>query len=141
MEVSIKKGAFIKPESPDEKPYLIGSRCSSCGYMCFPKKEVCVKCVRDDCMEEKKFGPYARLDSYAVMQVAPTGFTAPYIQAYVVLEDGPKIFTLITGCEPRDDALELGQKMELVIEKIRDDEKGNPLIGWKFKPVEENNRS
>jgi uncharacterized OB-fold protein len=141
MEVPIKEGVFHKPESPSEKPYLIGSRCRLCGYVCFPKKQVCVKCVRDDCMAETKFGPYAHLDSYAVIHVAPPGFTVPYIQAYVILEQGPKIFTLISGCEPRDDALAPGQKMELVIERITDDENGNHLIGWKFKPAEEKDRS
>lgn len=125
------------PGLKKEKPYLIGSKCRSCGYVCFPKKQVCVKCVKDDCMQETRFGPYAVLDSYAVIHVAPTGFSAPYILGYVVLENGPKIFTLINGCEPEDNALELGQKMELVIEKIKADERGNNLIGWKFKPLKE----
>ncbi len=135
MNLPIKEGLFEVPESINGRPYLIGSRCSVCGYVCFPKKEVCVKCLRDDTMEIARFGPYATLDSFAVMQVAPPGFTAPYIQGYVILKDGPKVFTLITGCEPKDDVLELGEEMELVIEKITEDENGNNLIGWKFKPT------
>lgn len=137
MDLPIKEGLFHIPKSTNEKPYLIGSKCTVCGYTSFPMKEVCVKCVRDDTMEEEKFGPYAILDSYAVIHVAPPGFTAPYIQGYVILEDGPRVFTLISGCEPKDEALQLGEKMELVIEKIREDEDGNNLIGWKFRPTEE----
>ena len=137
MNRPIMKGIYKMPESDNKKPSLIGSRCKLCGYACFPKKEVCVKCVRDDSMEETTFGPYALLDSFAVIHVAPPGFRAPYIQAYVILENGPKIFTLISGCEADDNALAIGQKMELVIEKIKTDENGDDLIGWKFKPVKE----
>jgi uncharacterized OB-fold protein len=135
MRLPLKEGLFHQPESGQEKPYLIGSRCSVCGYTSFPKKEVCLKCLRDDTMEEARFGPYAILDSFAIMQVAPPGFFPPYIQGYVKLNDGPKVFTLITGCEPKDDALQLGEPMELVIDKIKEDENGHEIIGWKFKPV------
>lgn len=141
MDVPIQEGLFHLPESKKEKPYLIGSKCRRCGYTCFPIKQVCVRCLRDDCMEEVQFGPNGFLDSFAVIHIAPPGFSAPYIQGYVKLENGPKIFTLISGCEPNDDALKLGQRMELVIEKIREDENGNNVIGWRFKPEKEKNRS
>lgn len=134
MDLPIKEGLFHTPESKNDKPYLIGAKCSLCGYVCFPKKDVCVRCCKNGTMETAKFGPYAKLDSFAVMQVAPPGFVAPYIQGYVVLDDGPKIFTLISGCEPEDNVLQLGEKMELVIEKITVDDKGNNLIGWIFRP-------
>ena len=135
MKVPIKEGLFHIPESESDEPYLVGSRCSVCGYTSFPKKEVCVRCLRDDTMEEATFGPDATLDSFAVMQVAPPGFTPPYVQGYVKLKEGPKVFTLITGCEPKDDALVLGEEMELVVDKIKEDDKGNELIGWKFRPA------
>lgn len=69
------------------------------------------------------------------MRVGSPDFPTPYIVGYVRMKEGTSIFTLITGCEPRDDALEPGEKMELVIEKIKEDEKGNNLIGWKFRPM------
>ena len=136
MERPIKEGLFSPPElTPSGKTYLIGSRCKVCGYASFPQKDVCVRCLRDDTMEVAQFGPDAILDSFAVMQVAPPGFTSPYMQGYVILKDGPKVFTLITGCEPKDDALKVGEEMELVIEKIKEDENGNDIIGWKFRPT------
>ena len=51
------------------------------------------------------------------------------------MQEGPLVFTLITGCEIRDDSLDLGEDMELIIEKVKEDEQGNNLIGWKFKPI------
>ncbi len=86
-------------------------------------------------MGEIKLGPYGTLETFAVMQVGPPDFPAPYIMGYVRMKEGTQIFTLVAGCEPRDDALKLGEEMELVIEKIKEDEQGNNLIGWKFRPT------
>jgi uncharacterized OB-fold protein len=136
-DIPLKPGLFHVPESSSEKPYLIGSKCSVCGYVCFPKKEVCVKCLRDDTMEETKLGPYGNLETFCIMQVGPPDFPPPYAIGYVKTKEGAKVFTQITGCEPKDDALEMGDEMEMVIEKLKKDNKGNNLIGWKFKPVKE----
>lgn len=134
-DIPIVPDSFDVMETPDSKPYLIGARCTICGYVCFPKKVVCVRCRRDDTMERVRLGPFGTLDTFAIMQVAPPGFIAPYIIGYVRLREGPVVFAPLTGCEARDDALEIGEEMELVIEKIKEDEKGNSLMGWKFRPV------
>jgi len=63
------------------------------------------------------------------------GFPAPYIQAYVDIEEEPLIFSLITGCEAKEGALEIGDEVELVIEKITQDDEGNDAIGYKFRPI------
>ena len=134
-EVAIKEGLFVVPEAPGENPRLIGSRCGVCGYTCFPKKQVCVKCRRDDTMEELKLGPFGILENFAVMQVGTPEFSPHYIMGYVRMKEGALVFTTITGCEPADNALRIGDQMELVIEKIREDDRGNDLLGWKFKPL------
>ena len=134
-DLLLREGLFHVPESPNDEPYLIGSRCRVCGYTSFPRKEACVKCRRNDTVEEIKLGPYGTLETFAVMQVGPPDFPPPYIMGYVMMKEGALVFTLITGCEAKDDALELGEEMELVIEKIREDGQGNNLIGWKFKPT------
>jgi len=134
-DIPIQQGLFHMPKSPNDKPHLIGSRCRVCGYTCFPKKFVCVRCRRDDTMEEVKIGPYANLETFTVMRVGTADFPAPYVMGYVKTNEGAQVFTLITGCEIKDDALEPGEEMELVIEKIKMDKQGNNLIGWKFKPL------
>ena len=134
-DLPLREGLLHIPDSPDDKPYLIGSRCKICSYTCFPKKFVCVRCRRDDTMEEIKLSPYATLETFTVMRVGPPDFPPPYIMGYVKMKEGPTVFTLITGCEVTDDALDLGEEMELVIEKVKEDGQGNNLIGWKFKPL------
>ena len=86
-------------------------------------------------MAEIKLGPYAILENFAVMRVGSPDFPTPYIVGYVRMKEGVLIFTPITGCEARDDALELGEEMELTIGKIKEDEQGNNMIGWKFRPL------
>jgi len=137
----ILPGIIHEATSPGDKSYLIGSRCSACGRTFFPKRSVCRVCMRDDTMEETALSTRGKIDTFTVVHVAPIGFTAPYIQAFVDLPEGPRIFSLITGCEPSQDALEEGAEVELIIDKITEDEKGNDLIGYKFRPVGKGSRS
>jgi uncharacterized OB-fold protein len=128
-------GLFHEATSPTDRSYLIGSKCRACGRAFFPKRPVCRVCMRDDTMEETALSTKGKIDTFTVVYVAPMGFKAPYIQAYVDLPEGPRIFSLITGCEAKEDALKEGEEVELVISKITEDEKGNDLIGYKFCPI------
>ena len=139
--IPILPGLMHEGISPEDKSYLIGSRCSHCGRTFFPKRLVCWVCMRDDTMEETPLSTRGKIDTFTVVHVAPIGFKAPYIQGFVDLPEGPRIFTLITGCEPSEGAIEEGAEVELVIDKISEDEKGNDLIGYKFRLVGKENES
>lgn len=128
-------GIFHEAVSPTETSHLIGSKCRACGRVFFPARSICRVCMVEGTMEETPLSTRGKIDTFTVVQVAPLGFKAPYIQAYVDLPEGPRIFSLITGCEPSQNALKEGQEVELVIDKITEDEKGNDLIGYKFRPV------
>jgi uncharacterized OB-fold protein len=128
-------GIIHEATSSDDKSYLIGSRCRVCGRTFFPKLSVCRVCMVDDTLEETALSTKGKIDTFTVVYVAPVGFKTPYIQAFVDLPEGPRIFSLITGCEPSENALKTGTEVELVIDKITEDEKGNDLIGYKFRPV------
>ena len=138
-DLPLKPGLFVQPKSEDEKPYLLGSRCRACGYLSFPKKEVCIVCRKEATMEDVRLGSQGKLETFAVMQVGPPGFKVPYIIGYVRTREGALVFAPITGCEAKDDALWVGEEMELVIEKVKEDGKGNNLIGWKYKPAGKRN--
>lgn len=130
-----KANLFHAPAFEGDTPYLIGTRCTLCGYTSFPPKQICIKCRRDNTMTEVKLGPKGKLETFAVMQVGTTDFPAPYTIGFVRLEQGPSVFSLITGCKPTDDSLVIGQDMILVIDKIRTDKDGFEVVGWKFKPL------
>jgi len=134
-DVLLKEGLFHVPESPDDMPYLIGSRCRVCEYTTFPRKKVCIRCLRDDTMEEIGLGRHGKLETFAIMRVGPPEFTLPYAVGYVRTDEGVRVFSQLTGFEMDDDALDLGEEMELVIDTVRKNEKGENVIGWKFRPV------
>ncbi len=133
--VPILPGLMHEATSANESSYLIGSKCKECGRVFFPRRPVCRVCLKEGTMEEKALSVRGKIDTYTVVQVAPMGFKAPYIQAFVDLPEGPRVFTLITGVEAKEGALKEGEEVELVIGKITEDEKGNELIGYKFRPV------
>jgi uncharacterized OB-fold protein len=139
-DIPLKEGLFYSPKSPEEKPYLIGSRCRVCGYTDFPEKKVCVRCRRPDTVEKIRLGERAMLETYTVMRVSTPDFSAPYMIGYVRTKEGALIFTHITGCDMADDALTIGEEMELIIEKIKEDSQGNPVIGWKYRPIRRDGR-
>ena len=133
--IPVEEGLFVEADTSDGKPYLLGNKCKKCGLTAFQKTPVCPTCQVPGTMEDTKFEGKGTLDSFSIVQAALPGFAMPSIQAYVNLENGPKIWTLITGCEPTEDSLKLGMEMEMVIDKVRVDEEGNELISYQFKPA------
>lgn len=134
-KIPIEDGLFYQPLSEGEEPYLIASKCKLCGNITFPKKQVCPRCSKKDTMMEVHLKGRGRLDTFSIVNAALPGFKAPSIQAYVQLEEGPRIWSLITGVEPDEKALKMGMELELVIEKVREDSQGNEIISYQFKPM------
>lgn len=134
-QILIRESYFHQATSPSDKSYLIGSKCNLCGYVSFPKRLVCPACLKENTMEEIKLSRMGKIYSYSVLHVSLPGFPAPYIIARTELPEGPRVTSLITGCEPVEGALEIGTKVELVIGKITEDKEGNDVISYMFHPV------
>lgn len=134
-QIPIEEGLFTLPSSPDQVPYLIGVKCLECGLVVFPKTLMCPRCAEPDTMEEAQIAGQGKLESFSIVNAALPGFKAPSIQAYIVLDEGPKIWSLITDCEPKEENLKIGMKMELVIEMVREDAQGNEITSYQFKPA------
>lgn len=137
-QVPVQEDLFYHPPSPEEKPYLIGAKCNVCGYVSFPKLMICPRCVKKDTMEEIHIGGKGKIDTFSICYAALPGFEAPSIQAYINLEEGARIWSLITGVEPSDEVLKIGMDVELVIGKVREDTEGNEIMSYQFKPVNTN---
>lgn len=122
------------PDGSLEEGYLLGAKCCHCGTITFPKRVVCPNCLQDDSMAEIPLSKGGSLYSYSVNQMAPDGFQAPYVTGKIDLPEKVRIFSVITGCEPKEEALEIGLEMEIIFESLREDKDGNDLIGYKFRP-------
>ncbi|MFH2129343.1 MAG: Zn-ribbon domain-containing OB-fold protein [bacterium] len=131
----IVEGLFELPEGLSEAGYLVGSRCKKCQTISYPKRVICPNCLEDREIEVTRLSQVGRLYSYSINRMAPEGFTAPYITGRVDLPEHVRIFSVITGCEPDEDALQIGMEMALVFEPLRQDAAGNDLYSYKFKPL------
>lgn len=137
-QIPVKQGLWTVPTSPAEQPQLIGSKCSNCGEIFFPRREKgrCINCQSEK-IEDVKLSRKGKIYSFAEVLIQPPVYykgTVPYAFGYVELPEGVRVETLFTGCPP--DALKLGVEAELVIEKLHIDEEGNEVLAYKFKPVE-----
>jgi len=139
--IPIMEGFWMTPASEDEKPQLIGSKCKSCGELFFPRKAKgwCV-CCQQATLEDVNLSRKGKFVSFSkVMQQPGGGFykgPVPYAYGLVDLPEGIRIEALI----PVEDVegLEIGVEAELVIEKLCDDDEGNEIITFKFRPTGKN---
>ncbi len=117
-------------------PRLIGSKCRTCGEVFFPQRSICANCYTET-TEQTTLSTIGKLYSYTRVTARPPGeckLAIPYAVGTVVLPDGLSITALLT--ESDTDKWRVGMDVELVIEKLFDDEEGNEIIGFKFKPTE-----
>jgi len=113
------------------KPYLIGSKCKKCNYVAFPRKVVCPACISNGSMEEIELSRSGIIDTFSILHVAAPGFSVPYAVARINLPDGPMVFSMM-NLPQSGRSFEVGDKVELVVGRIREDEKGDEIIGYKF---------
>lgn len=134
-QILAREGWLHVSTSPNDQSYLIGARCTLCGEVFFPRRLVCPVCVKKDTTKEIRLSERGTVYSYSVMHVSLPGFPAPYIIARVEVPEGPRITALITGCEAAEGVLEIGDEVELVIGKVSEDNDGNDIIGYMYRPV------
>jgi uncharacterized OB-fold protein len=131
----VAEGLFHIPTGPGDRAYLIGSRCTKCSEYLFPRSPVCPACVSVGTTEDVEFSGRGKIWRFIVTDRGPTGFQVPYIQAWLRLDEGPIIYSIIRGCPPTPDALSRGEEVEMKLDTIRVDETGTEIIGWTFVPL------
>lgn len=137
-QVPIKEGMMKLASSPGEKAHLIGSRCRSCGEVFFVKRERCENCQSQD-LEDITLSTKGKLYAFSVMYYpAPPPYKppdpfVPYGLGWIELPEGIRIYSLLTENDPSK--LKVGMDMELVIDKLEKDEKGNDVMIYKFRPI------
>ncbi len=86
-------------------------------------------------MKEYHLGEKGKLESFTVVWSPLPGFKAPSVHSLIRLDEGLTIWSLMTGCDLSGDALEIGMDVELVIEKVREDQEGNEIVSFQYRPV------
>ena len=112
---------------------LMGSRCRGCGAHFFPIREACAGCLSQD-LETISFSTEGILYTYSVVRQSTPDFEVPYALGYVDFPEGVRIMGQISGIEFED--ITIGMPMVLALEPFGEDEEGNPLTGYRFRPME-----
>jgi uncharacterized OB-fold protein len=119
-------------------PTLLGSRCTRCGTVFFPKAEGFCKnpaCAGEE-LEEQPLSRTGRVWSYTDAQyqppppyIPPSDPYVPFALAAVELQEGLVVLGQVADGFGVDD-LTVGTAVELVVEKLHDD-----LTIWKWRPL------
>ncbi|MBI2917608.1 MAG: Zn-ribbon domain-containing OB-fold protein [Chloroflexi bacterium] len=134
-QVPVQEGLFSMPAGPGESARLLGSRCKVCGEAFFPAQAMCANCCTET-TEPVVLGTRGKLFSYTnVNHAVPGGYKGkiPFGVGTVDLPEGVRVTTRLT--EHDTSKLRKGMEVELVLEPLFEDEQGNELVGFAFKPV------
>jgi uncharacterized OB-fold protein len=129
----------IPPTSELTQPYwdaarrgeMAVQRCDGCGHRPFPPRATCPRCGAAPLSWAPVSGR-AIVYSYTVAHRPPhPAFAAqvPLVVAIVELEEGPRLFTNIVGCDPGE--VTVGMAVEATSEAIDDSDMVLPV----FKPT------
>lgn len=113
---------------------LIGSECSHCGSIFFPKRVICPECRRKGKLDDIQLKGNGKIFTYSVIHTPTDEFKtiAPYVVAIVELEEGAKITSQIVDCKPED--VNIGDEVEMVFRRIKEEgDDGVISYGYKFK--------
>jgi len=126
----------IPPSSALTEPYwdaarrgeLAVQRCEGCGARPFPPRARCPGCGAGSLSWTPVSGR-GTVHSYTVAHRAPHPVFAeqlPLVVAIVELEEGPRMFTNIIGCDPAD--VRVGMPVEARFEPIDDTDRALPVF-------------
>jgi uncharacterized OB-fold protein len=130
--IPLQEGLFS--QGSDGKYHLIASRCNSCKRTFFPKRKYCGKCGSPE-VEIITLSDRGKVFSFTQVdrKSAYTIIEPPYIEAEVEMPEGISVFTVLDKCDPA--TVKFGMEVEVYVDKVKQDEQGNDIIAFKFKPA------
>ena len=135
--VPVVEGLFTWPS---DKPQLMGTRCLSCGSYFFPRKMTCSNpACKEKKVEEVLLSPRGKLYSYTIQYYPPpppfrySEPFAPYGIGLVELPEGIRVAGMLTTGDINE--ISIGMDVELVVEKVYEDDEGNEVVTYKFRPL------
>ncbi len=110
---------------------LVACRCKACGHVAFPGRFFCPECGSAGPFDEVLLRR-GQMSAFTVCHVAPSGFVAPYVAAWVTFAEGPTVFGVMQAQE--GETVNQGDPVQVsVIQR----ESG---MGWEFHLCREDDR-
>jgi uncharacterized OB-fold protein len=130
-QIPLRRGRFKIPEQGT--PYIVASKCQSCGKYFFPTRVICLNCGKQTMIETPLKGK-GTIYTYTVARQQLPGalMKPPYAIANVLMEEGCQVPTVITE---NWETLDIGTDVEVYFEKIQEDAEGNDLMVYKFRQI------
>jgi len=134
--VPIREGYFTIPEDPRASPRLLGTRCTSCGEVFFPRRAICAKCLSEE-TEGSELSTEGTLYSFTFVHFPLFGSMnmehfGGYGVGQVDLPEGPRIQAPLAGTQ---EEFRVGQKLRLELDKLREDDMGRDVMIVRFRPI------
>ena len=142
--MNLKKQIAIDPnlfEWPSKNPKLFGSKCLDCNEVNFPAQDCCPKCSSTSC-EKIHLSATGILWTWTTQGFRPkepyvgddTNETfKPYYLGYVELPGEVRVETRLQV--DNTSHLAIGMEMEFCVVKFCEDDAGNEVMTFAFKPV------
>jgi len=134
--VPIEEGFFRVPDDEHELPVLLGSRCTACGEVFYPRRLVCAQCLHVGC-EDVDLATRGRLWTWTYCHVPLFGRKDTDVPGYGVgqidLPEGPRVQAILMG---GPDDFEIGMELEIDLETLREDSDGDEVVIYRFRPVD-----
>ena len=130
--VPLREGLFRIPAGPGDKPAIIANRCRRCGEHFFPKRAICLACGQVGLEEAYLTGP-GKIWTFTIARETPPGslIQAPYVIAQVQLPEKVIVGSVLSDCDV--DSVRVDMPVEMVLEKVKQDEEGNDVVAFKFR--------
>ena len=114
---------------------LLGSRCSACAEVFYPRRLVCARCLHEGC-DDVELSTRGRLWTWTYVHVPLFAKKDRSVDAYGVgqvdLPEGPRVQAILVG---GPDDFEIGMELELDLETLKQDGDGNDVVIYRFRPV------
>lgn len=131
--IPIKDDLFRVPTNGDPGS-LIGTKCKDCGEVFHPKRYVCLNCYSEN-LEQIDLSKSGKIFTYTITRVSYPGspVTAPFVTARILMPENVHVLTHITDIDIEN--VKIGSEVELYFWKSGEDEEGNEIMAYAFKPV------
>ncbi len=130
--IPIEPGFFTIPDDPAGQPRLLGTRCTECAEVFFPRRVVCARCLGAS-LEDVELGPHGTLFTFTYVHVPLFGALRAEAGSYGVgqvdLDEGPRVQAVLAGTR---DELAIGMRLELQLETLRRTDEGDEIVIFRF---------
>ena len=116
-------------DTDSQGAYLIGGKCSACGFETLGQRDICPECWARGTMDETPIGRQGTLYTYTVIHQLPQGYDEPFAVGYVDLDDGIRVFAHIDNTP---ESLTIGARLDLTSAPLRHDDAGAVLTGPRY---------